>query len=211
MACDPYTLRAGLYDPFVESVAKGIRSACLTIYPPQEGMIVLDVGCGTGTQLALYKCAGCRVLGIDRSAAMLAIARKKLGPSVDLRLGDARFLPYPDRSFDLVTCILALHEMPSIMRPSVLSEGKRVLKKDGRILLVDYQPGPHAFPDGWMAKAVVLFFEIAAGWRHFRNYRDFLGRRGLVPLIEAEQLSVGASKRVANGNVSIVLLSKRNE
>ena len=50
---------------------------------------ILDVGCGTGTQLTLYKKTGCTLFGIDASPAMLRIARRKLGETADLRLGDA--------------------------------------------------------------------------------------------------------------------------
>ena len=64
--------------------------------PPREGMDVLDVGCGTGIQLASYQEAGCRVSGIDASQAMLNVARRRLGERADLQLGDAARMPYPD-------------------------------------------------------------------------------------------------------------------
>ncbi len=47
----------------------------MKVYPPKEGMLVLDVGCGTGTNLSLYHEAGCSVFGIDSSPAMLAEAK----------------------------------------------------------------------------------------------------------------------------------------
>jgi 2-polyprenyl-3-methyl-5-hydroxy-6-metoxy-1,4-benzoquinol methylase len=51
----------------------------LKMFPPREGMQVLDVGCGTGLQLAGYRQAGCRVTGIDASPAMLQVAGRARG------------------------------------------------------------------------------------------------------------------------------------
>lgn len=113
---DPYGLTALLYDPLVELAARDIRRACMRIYTPPEGIAVLDVGCGTGTQLQQYQRARCRVSGIDASTAMLDRARMKLGESADLCLGTATRLPYADGSFGLVTCVITLHEMPPSQR-----------------------------------------------------------------------------------------------
>ena len=73
------------------------------MYTPVKGALILDVGCGTGTNLNLYQKAGCKVCGIDSSLAMIDIAREKLGQRAELRIGDASQMPYPDDLFDLVT------------------------------------------------------------------------------------------------------------
>ena len=97
---------------------------------------MLEVGCGTGTNLDLFAEAGCRVSGIDLSPAMMNIARRKLGERADLRLGDAADMPFADASFDLVLSFLTLHEMPTAVRSSVMQEIVRVAGRDGRALFV---------------------------------------------------------------------------
>ena len=89
MPPDAYRWIARLYDPLLERFDAGLRAIGLKMYPPQAGMAVLDVGCGTGSTLALYAQAGCSVFGIDRSPAMLEVARGKLGAGASLLLGDA--------------------------------------------------------------------------------------------------------------------------
>jgi ubiquinone/menaquinone biosynthesis C-methylase UbiE len=102
--------------------------------------------------------------------------------------------------------MLTLHEMPISIRPAVMSEMIRVLKQDGRILLIDFHPGPIRFPKGWFYKAVILCFEIAAGREHFRNYRDFLASKGLSRLISSHGLSVEKKKIVSGGNIGLFLV-----
>jgi ubiquinone/menaquinone biosynthesis C-methylase UbiE len=68
---------------------------------------VLELGCGTGRVTFPLARDGVRIVGIDRSAEMLARAtnrRRRLRKKLDLRLvrGDIRALPFPDRSFPLV-------------------------------------------------------------------------------------------------------------
>ena len=179
----------------------------MIVYPPKEGMLVLDVGCGTGTTLKLYHEAGCRVFGIDTSPAMLEEAKNKTGNQAELVLGNASDTNYPDGFFDLVIGMLTLHEMPRKIRPQVLSEMVRVLKPEGRMLLIDYHPGRVHFPKGWMYKAVIYIIEIAAGREHFRNFRDFLANRGIPELISSQTLTLEKTKTVSGNNLGVYLLT----
>jgi ubiquinone/menaquinone biosynthesis C-methylase UbiE len=178
------------------------------MFTPKEGMLVLDVGCGTGTLLDLYQQIGCQVFGIDTSSAMLKVAGGKLGHHAHLHLGDATRMPYANESFDLITIVLALHEMPPSDRSAVLNEIKRVMKNEGWILLIDYQPGPFSFPKGWLAKTVITLFEVTAGGEHLRNYRDFLAHDGLPALIARHQLAVKKKLIVGGGSLGLFLLNQ---
>jgi SAM-dependent methyltransferase len=84
------------------------KSLILNHLTPREGERLLDVGCGTGDHLALFRAKGCAVSGIDPSPPMLARARQKLGALADLRLGSAEELPFSDNEFDIVTLITSL-------------------------------------------------------------------------------------------------------
>ena len=130
---DAYRRVARWYDSIFGRLNTGLRGLGLKTLPPREGMDVLDVGCGSGIQLAAYQEAGCRVSGIDTSQAMLNVAHRRLRERADLRLGDAARMPYPDGAFDLVLAATVLHEMPPEVRGTVLDEMRRVLRPDERV------------------------------------------------------------------------------
>ncbi|VGO20589.1 class I SAM-dependent methyltransferase [Pontiella sulfatireligans] len=206
MNTDPYANSAKKYDIFIERFATSLRQIGMQVYPPREGMLVLDVGCGTGTNLNLYHKAGCKVFGIDASPAMLEEAKNKLGNQAELRLGSASEMCYPDESFDLVIGMLTLHEMCRDIRLQVMNEMVRVLKREGRILLIDYHPGSIRFPKGWIYKALIYFIEIAAGREHFRNFRDFLANNGMPGLIKSLKLTIKKTEIIGEGNLGAYLL-----
>ena len=109
-------------------------------------MTVLDAACGTGAQLQIYREAGCRVHGIDVSKAMLAVARNRLGAAAALQVADASRMPFDDGRFDLVLFSMALHEFAPATRAAALGQARRVIKRDGRILVLDYDAGPGVVP-----------------------------------------------------------------
>ncbi len=208
MASDPYRRLAGIYDNFTEPFNAGLRRMALRMMPPQPGMRVLEIGCGTGTNMQKYRQVGCEVFGIDLSPAMLAEAQRKLGPEVGLHRADATRLPYADEVFDLAIAMLTLHEMPNAKRPDVLSEVRRALKADGQLLLIDFLPGPLRFPKGYGIRIFIRMIERFAGREHYRNYRDFMARGGLAPLIAECRLQITREKIVSAGNLTLLQVCK---
>ena len=206
MKADPYKKVARLYDALFEPFNSGLRKIGIKMFPPKEGMAVLDIGCGTGAHLEHYQKAGCDVFGIDQSPSMLQVARNRLGESANLCMGDASNMPYPDNEFDLIIISTALHEMPREVRSAVINESKRTLKENGRILLIDFHPGPTRPLKGWLYKTIITFVEFVAGREHFKNYRDFIANKGLPTLISAHGLSVDKEKIVSGGNIALFLL-----
>jgi len=209
MKKDPYKKLAQYYDRFVEPVNHTLRKIVLKIQPPEKGMQLLEVGCGTGTNLQLFQQNGCIVSGIDLSQAMLEQARNKLGDKADLRLVDAAQMPFDDKHFDVVLAMLTLHEMPGEIRSNVIKEMQRVLKSKGRIVIIDFHPGPLQIPKGWFYKIVILFFEMAAGREHFKNYRHFIAHKGLRPLLETKQVVIEKEKIIGGGNIALYLVARK--
>ncbi len=209
MGNDPYRKLAAHYDRFVGVFTNALRRTGMKMYPPRPGMKLLEVGCGTGTNLMLYRQAGCSVYGIDLSPSMVEIARAKLGEGADIHLGDASSMPYQDDFFDCVIAMFALHEMPSNIRPLVMREMIRVAKREGRILIIDFHPGPIRFPKGWVYKAVILLVERVAGREHFSNHRDFLSQKGIPGLVEPQKLMMDRQKIVSAGNIAFFLLTRK--
>ena len=206
MTVDPYLRKAKRYDSIVEPFVKELRVIGMKMFPPYKGMSVLDLGCGTGTHLESYQKAGCMVIGIDSSPAMLAVARAKLAERAELHLGDASHMPFPHASFDLVLSMFLLHATPEQKRSSVMMEAKRVTKKSGRFLAIDYYSGAARFPKGWLYKTVILFLEILVGRKHFRNYRDFMAMGGLETLIAKNGLIIDKKTITGGGTVGLYLL-----
>jgi ubiquinone/menaquinone biosynthesis C-methylase UbiE len=99
---------------------------------------VLEVAVGTGLNFPTYP-PHVRLTGIDISEEMLAIARRRaseLGREVELRQGDAHALPLSDATFDTVVCTFGLCAIPDI--DAALDEMTRVLKPEGKLILVDH-------------------------------------------------------------------------
>ena len=207
---DAYRNIAGMYDRLFENMNKGLRMAGLRMFRPSKGMNILDVGCGTGTHLELYQRYGCNLYGIDLSPSMLEVAQVRLGKTARVDLGDATDMPYEENKFDLIISMLSLHEMIQETRSGVIGEMKRVLKVDGRILLIDFHPGPYKPIQGWISKVIIFISELAAGKEHFRNYRQFIAAKGLAPLMADNSLEVEKQKILAGGTFEIILV-KRGE
>ena len=206
---DPYKRFSGWYDTIFEPLNSGLRAIGMKIFPTQPGMKVLDIGCGTGAHLKLYHNAGCEVFGIDTSPSMFDQAKEKLGETANLHFGDASNMPYPDDQFDLIISSTVLHEMPAEVRSEVLNEAKRVLKKDGHILLIDFHTGPFKPLKGWFYKSIITIAEISAGREHFKNYRQFMRTGGLATLIDKHGLTVVKERILSGGNMVIYLLQSK--
>ncbi len=113
-----------------------------------SGRRTLDVGCGVGYGAELLNRAGAaEVIAIDNSSTALDLARSVVSSGVTCELGDARDLPHPDGSFDLVVCFELIEHVDE--QELVLDELARVLRRDGLLLISSpnrnrYMPGnPH--------------------------------------------------------------------
>ena len=131
------------YDRFAEAYAASNetnlinahyeRPALLELAGDVAGRRILDAGCGAGPLLAALRDRGALVTGIDSSAGMLEVARRRLGAGADLRVAElGRPLPFPDGTFDDVTASLVLHYLED-WGPA-LAELRRVLKPGGRLI-----------------------------------------------------------------------------
>lgn len=204
---DEYQWIAPRYDLLIDPFNRALRSIGLSLFQPAQGARVLEVGCGTGAQLAFYQTRGYRVAGIDLSAAMLRVAHGRLDGRTRICRGDAVRLPYPEDSFDLVLATLVLHEMEPVARLAALADMARVLTRKGHIGLIDYHPRPKQSMKGFLAAAFVRGIERVAGRRHYANYRHFLRDGGVPSLAVRQGLSIRRQKCVSGGNIGIYQLT----
>jgi phosphatidylethanolamine/phosphatidyl-N-methylethanolamine N-methyltransferase len=141
-----YTLFAPIYDAFVAPFTASARRDSLRRLREGPHADVLLAGVGSGLDLPLLPRGPCYT-GLDLTPAMLARARRKaatLGLDLRLDVGDARRLPYDDATFDAVVLHLILAVTPHPER--VLAEAARVLRRGGRVLILDkfLRPGQKA-------------------------------------------------------------------
>ena len=109
------------------------RPAMLALAEDVAGRRILDAGCGSGPLSAALRGRGAVVTGIDSSAGMLALARRRLGDDVALHVVDLRDrLPFADGAFDDVVASLVLHYLED-WGPT-LAELRRVLRPGGRLI-----------------------------------------------------------------------------
>ena len=149
-AMTPDALRAG-YERIWKTTdmreSQEYYARCLALAEPKPGDRVLDVACGGGYLLMEAERAGLEPHGIDIAQAAIDRA-KTFAPNANLVRGDAENLPYDDASFDIVTCLGSLEHFLS--PPKALEEMRRVLKPDGRAVIV--------VPNQWFA------YDVARGW-----------------------------------------------
>jgi SAM-dependent methyltransferase len=103
----------------------------LSLLPP--GLVIADLGCGTGEMLARLAPVSGRVIGVDREPAMLREARRR--GEFDLRVGELHALPIEDEELDLALLVLVLHHVSEL--PPVFAELARVLKPGGRAVILE--------------------------------------------------------------------------
>ncbi|MDX6628418.1 MAG: hypothetical protein QOH00_664 [Gaiellales bacterium] len=126
-AHDWATLAEPVQIPFFEAALDAIGI--------ENGMRLLDAGCGAGLALTLAAERGAIVSGLDASAGLLEVARERL-PEADLREGDLEALPYADDSFDAVT---AFNSVQYASDPTAaLREIRRVARPGARVAITTW-------------------------------------------------------------------------
>jgi ubiquinone/menaquinone biosynthesis C-methylase UbiE len=117
-----------------------------SILPDLAGSNVLDLGCGTGRWLARLMARGaCSVVGIDLSAAMLNVARRRAGLCEQLVRADGLRLPFRASVFDFVLFSFALNHIKDLQ--AIARELARAMKLQGRLLISEMHP--EACVQGW--------------------------------------------------------------
>ena len=163
---------------------------------------LLDLGIGTGRMLELFGPEIERGLGLDLSLDMLHLARDRLEranlKNCSVRQGDIYDLPLPRDSFDVVIVHQVLHFLDDGAR--AIREAARVLRPQGRLLVVDFAPHDLEFLReehahlrlGFAAEAVTQWMEQAE--------LEFVAHRVLAPGTDgriAVSLWLGRDRRIA--------------
>ncbi len=135
------------------------------------GKSLLDVACGTGgLALRIAALTGCSVTGVDAhkdaiAAATSAASQRGWADRAQFQLADASSrLPFPDASFDAITCIDAINHLPN--RPALIAEWARLLKPGGRLLFTNPTTitGPLTGEELRVRSSIGFFLFVPAGY-----------------------------------------------
>jgi SAM-dependent methyltransferase len=141
-------------------------------------------------------------LGLDLSFGFLRYARAR-APHIPFVCGDAARLPFKDRSIRAVSVSFGLHDKSLELRSAILSEARRVLRLDGRLIAVDFEN-----PRDSVSRVGALFtnaVELFAGRAHYNNGRDFLRRGGLWGFLRQNGFVELARRDIPVASVSVVV------
>jgi len=158
-----------------------IRRRAVQALSSDKQMNILDIACGTGALTFDLAKFGHNVIGLDLDRNMLTYAKQKLQKYRVVRLvqGDASQLLFEDSVFDAVTICFAMHDVPFEIGIKILKECKRVIKQNGKIIIIDYnEPKKHIVAG--IVNQFVRIFESP-------NYGNFV-RIGLKKYLENAQL-----------------------
>jgi demethylmenaquinone methyltransferase/2-methoxy-6-polyprenyl-1,4-benzoquinol methylase len=159
---------------------------------------VLDVACGTAAvSIELVRRYGCRVVGVDQSAEMLAAGGERidaagLGERIELEKGRAEHLPFEDASFEALTFTYLLRYVDD--PAATMKELARVVRPGGRIAMLDFfVPGGVARPAWELYVRMglpVLGRAISPGWGEVGSFlgpsiRGFWSRHPVDEIVRA--------------------------
>lgn len=173
---------------------------------------LLDVGCGGGLLSEDFARLGYQVTGIDPSEPSVATARKHAqqeGLSIDYRVGVGEYIPFPDNSFDIITCCDVIEHVDSVSQ--TLQEIARVLRPGG-IMLYD------TLNRTWLSWLV--YIKIAQDWKmtrlataDFHEWKRFVKPSELLAFMQSVHLQnrglTGLKPRISPAIIGPFLRYKR--
>lgn len=153
---------------------------------------VLELGVGSGLNLAFYDPSRVsRVVGIDPSAQLLAKARPRAAEAqvpVELVLGAAEALPFPDRAFDSA---VVTYSLCSVADPGrALAEVRRVLRPGGELVFVEHGLSPEARTQRWQHRITPLWRRVGGGCHLDRDIAQLVRDAGY----RVDELDTGYSE-----------------
>ena len=195
-----YSDLARFYDFFFGRVFVDREHEVIESLNLRPGNRVLEVGVGTGIALDGYP-PYAHVVAIDPSADMLKRAKKRVTENgwkhIELSLGDALNLDYPDNSFDYVTSFHVLTVVPDPYR--MMSEMVRVCKPGGRIAITTHFQSANKA----VAALNTIFNPIARqlGWTTKLRKKDVL---------KGHPITLERNEKISPMSVHTVIVARKN-
>ena len=176
----------GLYDKYI--LPKFLNCACGSkpinyqrqkIVPLAKGK-VLDIGIGSGLNIPFYNSDKIdKVIGIDPSHELIDLAKELANDSkasIELVIGSAESIPYPDNFFDTVLVTYTMCTIPNVAIAN--KEMWRVLKEDGRLIFSEHGLAPDKKISKWQNRIDPFWGKIAGGCHLNRDIQKLITDAG---------------------------------
>jgi ubiquinone/menaquinone biosynthesis C-methylase UbiE len=174
------------------------------VVPLAEGL-VLEVGIGSGLNIPFYDAGKVsKVIGLDPSPELNEMAQKVVnktaaenGLDVEIILGSAEAMPFPDDHFDTVVITYTLCTIPNAEAANL--EIRRVLKPDGKLVFCEHGLAPDAGVAKWQGRIDPLWGKIAGGCHLNRDIPALINSAGFT-IQTLEQMYLPSTPRFAGYN-----------
>jgi ubiquinone/menaquinone biosynthesis C-methylase UbiE len=176
----------GLYDKYI--LPKFLNCACGSkpinyqrqkVVPLAKGK-VLDIGIGSGLNIPFYNSDKIdKVIGIDPSHELIELAKELANDSkasIELVIGSAESIPYPDNFFDTVLVTYTMCTIPNVAMAN--KEMWRVLKDDGRLIFCEHGLAPDKKISKWQNRIDPFWGKIAGGCHLNRDIQKLITDAG---------------------------------
>jgi ubiquinone/menaquinone biosynthesis C-methylase UbiE len=160
-------MRQSTFDPYRQRVVSAAEGC------------VLEIGVGSGLNLRYYPAQVTRLIALDRSPRLLAMARRHRAPgerSTTLLEASAETIPLHDMAVDAVVTTWTLCSIANVQ--ASLTEMRRVLKPSGRLLFVEHGRAPEPAVQRWQNRLTPIWKRIAGGCHLNRPVSDLLEDAG---------------------------------
>ena len=141
---------------------------------------VLDIGIGSGLNIPFYNSDKIdQVIGIDPSHELIELAKELANDSkasIDLVIGSAESIPYPDNFFDTVLVTYTMCTIPNVAIAN--KEMWRVLKDDGRLIFCEHGLAPDKKISKWQNRIDPFWGKIAGGCHLNRDIQKLITDAG---------------------------------
>jgi ubiquinone/menaquinone biosynthesis C-methylase UbiE len=152
---------------------------------PLAGGVVLELGCGSGTNFDLYDATKVdHIYALEPAPGMLKKARRRagalgIGRSIDFLETGAEAIPLADHSVDTAVITFVLCTIPDWR--AALCETKRVLKPGGQVLFSEHGLSPDADIAKWQRRVEPVWKALAGGCHLTRDTLSLLREAGFEP------------------------------
>jgi len=188
------------YDIFIGTALDKTRKYIAFYINSSRLFPALDLCCGTGAQCRYIQKG--RIYGTDIDTKILEYAQSRM-PYVPFICADGEDLPFGENQFQSVIIAYALHEKSLAVRNQMMHEVKRVLKKNGKLIILDYE-NPTDFLSR-LGRILTYFIERNAGKDHFQHGQYFLKQGGLRDFLSKYKINVLKSYWLKLGNSRLVI------
>jgi len=141
---------------------------------------VLDIGIGSGLNIPFYNSDKIdQVIGIDPSHELIELAKELANDSkasIELVIGSAESIPYPDNFFDTVLVTYTMCTIPNVSIAN--KEIWRVLKDDGRLIFCEHGLAPDKKISKWQNRIDPFWGKIAGGCHLNRDIQKLITDAG---------------------------------